>query len=467
MHVVGVLVLDPAGGEGFSVAGLRQVIADRLHLMPPFCRRLVQVPLALDKPYWHTDPDVDLGEHLFETVVPAPGDLRALGRLVGDIAEAPLDRTLPLWQLHIATGLSDGRVALIAKVHHSTMYGAAGAEFIAQLLDLTPEVSQPPARDGAPPAAPPGRATLLRRAMLRNAAVPVAAGRLVARTARGGAGAARSMVGLMTRHGRRALPPTPARTAISGNPTPAREAAFVSLPIDAVRQAKDAAGVTLNDAVLALVALASGGYLRRREALPGRPLVAGVPLNAGDGSVTGTNALATMMVALPVAVEDPLEVVRQVHDATVAAKAFTAVVGPGSIAELADLTTPALLSSVTWLTRSLGLATVQPSIFNVVVSNVMGPPIPLYLAGAKVAAIVPLGPLLGGAGMNITVLSNMDRLDVGIMACPDLVDDVWELVTDLPKRLGELLHALGLDPAEAAAPADSESPLASGDAAKR
>lgn len=447
MHVVGVLILDPAAGDGFSLDGLRQVIADRVHLIPPFCRRLVEVPLALDKPYWQIDPDVDIAEHVFDAVVPPPGDLRALGHLAGEIAEPVLDRSKPLWELHIATGLSDGCVALIAKVHHSTMYGAAGAEFIAQLLDLTPEISQPAPRDPdlADPAAAPGRTTLLRRALVRNLATPVAAGRLLGRGARGGLAAARSLAGAVTQFGRQAFPPTPARTAISGPPTPAREVAFTAVPIDAVRRAKDAAGVTLNDAVLALVALAVGGYLRERDALPGRSIVAGVPVNAGEGSVTGTNALATMMVALPVDVTDPVQMVHRVHENTVAAKAFTAAVGPGSIAELAELTTPALLSSVTWLTRSLGLAAAQPTLFNVVVSNVMGPPIPLYLAGAGVAAIVPLGPLLGGAGMNITVLSNMDRLDVGIMACPDLVEDVWAIAEDLPARLHEVLTALGAD----------------------
>jgi hypothetical protein len=131
-----------------------------------------------------------------------------------------------------------------------------------------------------------------------------------------------------------------------------------------------------------------------------------------------------------------------VHDATVAAKEFTSAVGSTAIAELADVTPPAALSFVTWLTRNLGLSTVQPALANLIVSNVMGPPIPLYLAGATVDAIYPLGPLLPGAGMNITVLSNLDRLDVGVMACPDLVSDVWEIVDALPGCLAELKQAV-------------------------
>ena len=127
------------------------------------------------------------------------------------------------------------------------------------------------------------------------------------------------------------------------------------------------------------------------------------------------------------------------HEATVAAKEFINVVGLSAVAELAEVTPPAMLSMVSWLTRTFGLESMQPPMANVVISNVMGPPIPLFLAGARVDAIYPLGPLLPGVGMNITVLSNLDRLDIGVMACPDVVDDVWEIVDLLPDAFKALL----------------------------
>src|SRR4051794_37141658 len=163
MHVVGVLLLDPAAGAGFSVEGLHRVIADRIHLMPPFCRRLVDVPLSLDKPYWHYETDIDLARHFVHERLATNGDLRSLGDLVGEIASTPLDRDRPLWELHVVEGLDDGRVALIAKVHHSTLYGAAGAEFIAQLLDLSPEGTETPPPEPGGGSSPPGRVDLLRR----------------------------------------------------------------------------------------------------------------------------------------------------------------------------------------------------------------------------------------------------------------------------------------------------------------
>jgi WS/DGAT/MGAT family acyltransferase len=442
MHVVGVLILDPAAGADYSAKRLRQVVADRLHLMPPFCRQLVEVPLSLDKPYWHYESAIDLDQHVVEERL-ATGDMRALGDLVGAIASRPLDRKRPLWELHVVSGLADDKVALIAKVHHSTLYGAAGAEFIAQLLDLSPEGSdvEAPPPDGASTPSP-GQLDLLRRTLLANVRRPWSIGRLVVSGGRSAVGTVGSLTGLVRRRGRSALPALAPRTAISGPLTESREAAFTALSLDDAKAVKDAGGVKLNDVVLAVVALALRRYLVARDAVPDRPLACAVPVNAGEGGSTGTNPLATMLVSLPGADLPPDDLLAAVYDATVAAKEFIDVIGMSGLAELADVTPPAMLSMVSWLTRTFGLESVQPPLANIVVSNVMGPPIELYLAGALVEAIYPLGPLLPGVGMNLTVLSNLDRLDVGVMACPDVVDDVWELVELLPGALADLKAAV-------------------------
>jgi diacylglycerol O-acyltransferase len=441
MHVVGVLVLQPAAGRSFSMQRLHEVIADRVPLMPPFCRRLIDVPMALDKPYWHYDTSLDLTAHVFDAQLAAPGDLRALGDLVGEIASSRLDRSRPLWELHIVGGLTGDRVAIVAKVHHSTLYGAAGAEFIAELLDLTPESPDRPEVVSEPPLPVPTRRTMTGRAVMSQLRTPLSAGRLLARAGRASTPAARALSAAIGRHGRSALPPAAPKLPISGAPTARRSAAFGALSLERVREVKNANGVTLNELVLATVALALRRYLVDRDMLPDRPVVAGVPVNLGEGVSSGTNSLATMLVALPVDIDDAAELIQAVHAASVAAKEFTAAIGSTAIAELAEITVPAAMSIVTWLTRSLGLATLQPTLLNLVVSNVAGPPIPLYLAGAQVEAIYPMGPLLTGAGMNITVLSNLDRLDVGIMACPDLVEDPWSLAESLEICLEELAKA--------------------------
>jgi diacylglycerol O-acyltransferase len=441
MHVVGVLVLDPAAGKGFSIDRLREVIAERVPLMAPFCRSLVEVPLDLDKPYWHYDTAVDLSQHVEYGRLPAPGDLHSLGDFVGKIAGELLDRSKPLWQMYVLEGFDGGRVAIVAKVHHCTLYGAAGAEFIAELLDLTPDSPDRPPVEVKEPLPIPSRTTLTGRAVRSGVRVPLEAARLVAKGGRSIPGAVRALGGVLSEHGRDALPPVAPGLPISGAPTVRRTAAFAALSLDEVKAVKTAHQVTINEVVLSTVALALRRYLGQREAVPDKPVVAGVPVNIGEGESEGTNALTTMLVGLPMDIDDPGELVQAVHTASATAKAFTAAVGLSAVNQLAEVTVPAALSFVTWFTRSIGVATLQPTMLNLVVSNVMGPPIPLYLAGAQVDAIYPMGPLLTGAGMNITVLSNLDRLDVGIMACPDLVDDAWALVESLPACLEKLTAA--------------------------
>ena len=320
MHVVGVLVLDPSAGDGFSIERLREVIVERVPLMPPFCRRLVEVPLDLDKPYWHYDTTIDVTEHVSYATLSAPGDLRALGDFVGEISSELLDRSKPLWQMYVVDGLADGRIAIVAKVHHSTLYGAAGAEFIAELLDLTPQSQPRPPHEPSDPAPVPSQTTLAGRAVRSQLRAPLDAARLIARGGRSAGSAIKGVTDALNRHGRRALPPAAPSLPISGSPTTRRTAAFTALSLERVRELKTANQVTLNEAVLAIVALAVRRYLADRDAVPSRPVVAGVPVNTGEGEAAGTNALTTMLVGLPMDIEDPGELIRAVHASSAAAK---------------------------------------------------------------------------------------------------------------------------------------------------
>ena len=442
MHVVGVLLLDPAAGENYSSDRLRQVMADRLHLMAPFRRRLVTVPLSLDRPYWHYEPTVDLDQHVFERTLPAPADLHALGAFVGAVAMELLDRSRPMWEMHIVNGLADGRVAIVAKIHHSSMYGAAGAEFIADLMDFDPagrtDIAQPEPREEPQE---PGLLTLARRTAVSQLKWPLRAGRVATGMARNTLTSAKALRTIVGRHGSAALPFTAPRSAISGTLTDQRTAAFAALPLELTKQTKAAAGVKVNDVVLAVVTMAVRDYLQKRDDVPDRPLVSACPMAAGEGATEGTNVLATMLVPLPLDIDDPAELLRTIHGSTLAAKEFVQDTGPEMVAQLADATPAGVLGLAGWLSRTLP-SLPQPPMQSLIISNVMGPPIPLYLAGAQVDAIYPLGPLMPGAGLNITVLSNTDRLDVGVLACPDIVDDVWEIVDAMPAALERLNAAV-------------------------
>lgn len=440
MHVVGVMLLDPAGGAGFSTERLREVIRDRLHLMPPFNRSLVQVPWHLDRPYWHYNDEVDLSKHIFTHTLDAPGDLQALGDLVGDISTELIDRSGPLWELHIVDGFTDGRVGVVAKIHHSTISGAAGADFIAQLMDLDPV-----GRTDLPEKVPhgkdiPGVPTLLGRAARNQLRWPVNVAKVVGGLGKNALTATKGVIQIVSRHGRDALPFTAPKVAISGAPTDKRIAAFGAISLSKAKEVKNAARGTVNDVLLTVVTMAIRDYLIKRGELPGRPIVVSVPVNAGDGKSEGTNQVGAMLVPLPMDEEDPAHLLHRIHDATIAAKAFTVATGKGTIYELADLVPHAVMNVAGMFMSMVGISALQPNMQNLIVSNVMGPPIPVFMAGAKIDAVYPMGPLMPGAGLNITVLSNMDRMDIGIMACPDLVDDAWEIADALPAALDKL-HA--------------------------
>ncbi|HUR50504.1 MAG TPA: wax ester/triacylglycerol synthase family O-acyltransferase [Mycobacteriales bacterium] len=428
-HVLGVMVLD-AAGTSFTKEGFRKVLEERLHLLPAFTRTLVEVPLHLDHPYWVREHDVVLDEHLFFTTCPAPGDLRALGDLVGEIGRGLLDRSRPLWEIHVVEGLEGGQVALVAKLHHATLYGAAGADMMANLLDLEPTV-------GAVEAAPeegvephPSTLSLLAKAGVHGVRRP--------------ASVVRGMLGTLGRIGgipgaALASVRTPPRSLINGQLTPARQAAFTTLDLEQLKAVKNAYGVKVNDVVLAAVTEGLRGYLLERGDLPSKPLVATVPMNLGAGQAAGTNKIANLLVPLPVLTEDAVDRLHQVAAASQDQKDASESLGPEALSQVIALVPPLLIKGGASAFDRLRLQRLLPPLLSLVVSNMQGPPIPLYCGGARVTAVYPMGPLIPTSGINITVLSNMGKMDVGILCCPDLVPDVWDLAEALPAAVQRLL----------------------------
>jgi diacylglycerol O-acyltransferase len=442
-HVLGVMLFDAAGSDGrFSIERFREVLEERIHLLPAFERRLVQVPLHMDHPYWIHDPHVDLDAHLHRITLPAPSDLQTLGALVGEIGSELLDRSRPLWELWLVEGLASGQVALVAKMHHSTLYGAAGADMMAHLLDFGPEGREieppPPSREETPPST----VGLVARAALNTARRPVrGAQTLVGSTRR--LGKMGGMVGrAVTKRSPVTLPFTaPKVDYINGRLTASREAAFTGVDFADIKAVKDAFGTKVNDVVLAAVTQSLRAYLVKRDALPKRPLVASVPMNIGAGVVEGTDKISALLVPLPVLTPDPVAQLREVAEFSRNSKGMIDALGTESIGDVAELVPPLLVVTGSKLYDGLGLSRLHPPLQSLVVSNMPGPPIPLYCAGARVDAVYPFGPLLPGAGLNITVLSNMGNLDVGLLGCPDLVPDLWEIADGFPAAVAELLTA--------------------------
>lgn len=442
-HVLGVMLFDAAGSAGrFSVERFREVLEERIHLLPAFERRLVMVPLHMDHPYWIHDPDVDLDKHLHRLTLAAPGDLHTLGALVGEIGSELLERDRPLWELWLVEGLATGQVALVAKMHHSTLYGAAGADMMAHLLDFGPEGRDieppPPAREENAPST----ASLVARAALNTARRPARGMQALAGSTKR-IGQMGGMVGrAVTQRSGVTLPFTAPKVAyINGRLTGAREAAFTGVDFADIKAIKDAFGTKVNDVVLAAVTQSLRQYLLKRDALPSRPLVASVPMNIGAGQVEGTDKISALLVPLPVLTEDPVDQLMEVAAFSRNSKGMIDALGTESISDVAELVPPLLVVTGSKLYDGLGLSRLHPPLQSLVVSNMPGPPIPLYCAGARVDAVYPFGPLLPGAGLNITVLSNMGNLDVGLLGCPDLVPDLWEIADGFPAAVAELRAA--------------------------
>ena len=446
MHVSMAAVLDPATVPGgYSYEKLRDLVGARLALAPVFRRRLVEVPFRLGHPYWVNDESFDLDYHMHRAVLPAPGGLEELGRFVGDVCSRQLDRSKPLWEMHVVEGLAGGKVAMVSKIHHSTIDGVSGAELLAQLFDLEPDPPRPelPAtRDVADTM--PSDLYLVARSLATRVTAPIDVTRLAWRTGR-------SI--LNVRHLRRtrpeskgALPLTTPRTSLNAAITPHRSVVFCSTSLDEVKELKRAVSTTVNDIILAVCTGALRNYLKERDELPEDPLVATVPVSVHPSTRhrRGANKVSAMFVSLPCGIDDPRERVETIRSATKGAKRQHNALGADVLLNWAEHATPNVFSAAARTYTRLRLAEHHRPIHSLIISNVPGPDFPLYMAGAEIVAAFPLGPVMDGAGLNITVMSYRGVLNWGLVACTESVPGLASLAAAIPVALEELRSAVGL-----------------------
>jgi WS/DGAT/MGAT family acyltransferase len=448
LHVSAVMVFEPATATSeeptYVFERVRQVVDERLHLVPPLRRRAVRVPFGLHHPVWVEDPDFDLDFHLRRSSVPAPGGPRELSALVGEVAGRPLDLDRPLWEMHVVEGLESGHFAIVAKLHHATIDGASGAEALAAFFDLGAEgrMVPPPAHAWRPDPLPTER-DLVAGALSSLTRQP----EQVANTLRRTVGAVR---GLAERNRRLreedGVDPPPApfsapRTSLNGAISAHRRFGFCHVPLEDVQTVRRAFGGTVNDVVLAGVAGALRRLLAERGEVLDDPLVAMVPMSTrslADAGMLG-NKVHAMLVSLATTVSDPIERLRVISAGTRLAKDQARVLSEDLLREWAQLAVPAVSSRVARLAGNLRIFDHVPALFNVLVSNIPGPEVPLWCAGGRLVALYPVGPLADGVGLNITVLSYTGTLYFGILGCRELVPEVDHLAHHLSDAFGELL----------------------------
>jgi WS/DGAT/MGAT family acyltransferase len=428
MHVTGVIIADTGAMDGeYEFDRIKQMLRSRLHLMPIFRRRVVEVPFSIDHPLWVEDPDFDLDRHVHRVRLTPPGGRAELAELVGDLASRPLDRSRPLWEMWVAEGAEDGTVALITKMHHAAIDGVTGADLMSQLFDFAPDSPDPePAAEPWVPDEVPNDTRLFADSVVSWASDPFRAVRAAARTVSSIAAVAQTAIGHEGDGPAPALPFTAPRTSFTRSLTPHRSVAFGQADLDDFKAVKNAFDCKINDVVLATCSVALRSYLIDHDDLPDQPLVVMCPVSVhGEGGETeGTNLVSSMAVHLPVDVEDPVEQLELIREGTKAAKEMQNAMGADLLQDITQFAPPVLFNQAMRLYTESGLADRHRPVQNGVISNVPGPPIPLYVAGAEVVAVYPLGPLIEGAGINITVISNRGNMDFGIIACPELAPDI-------------------------------------------
>jgi len=445
-HTLKIGVYDPSDDPTqYSFAWMKEMLAARLHRLPPFRWRLVPTPLGIHHPVFIEDPDFDLERHVFRVGVPAPGTIREMCEMISQIASVPLDRTRPLWEVWILEGMEDGKVGYVAKTHHALADGVASAELLGQFFTAEPDEEVPSEDPPWRPEAIPGWWKGLGRALIdmpRTALTEIPPTLRALRRARAQkAELARSGAPLPPKASD--APPAPFSRLI----TPHRAFACKSFALDDVKEIRAAFGTTINDVVLAAVSGALRRYLLERDELPGRPLVGSVPFSIRTEAERGTygNRVTTGYVSLRTDIDDPVKCLRACHEAASATKAYFRATEGAHLANWLEITHPSLTKLTGGVVRAReGRGSLAG---NVVVSNVPGPRHSLYLDKHRLAAFYSIGQIFDGTGLNLTVWSYTDQLNLSVLACRELVPDVWELVEHFERSLDELLEAARRNPA--------------------
>lgn len=435
MHTVkaAVIELDP-DRRGFDIDALRDVIGSRLNKLEPFTYQLVDIPFKFHHPMWRENCEVDLGYHIRPWRLPAPGRRRELDEAIGRIASTPLDRNHPLWEMYFVEGLADHRVAVVVKIHHALADGVASANLMARGMDLLPmPESGPPITDP-----PPTKRELMASAFadhLRHVARIPATVRYTADGLRRVRRSPRRLSPELTR------PFVPPPTFMNHILTTERRFATATLAFADVKQTGKRLGATINDMVLAISTGALRTLLLRYDGTA-EPLLASVPVSYdfSPERISG-NRFTGMLVALPSDADDPLERVRLSHENAVSAKESHHLMGPELISRWAAYWPPAATEAVfRWASSRDG----QNKVLNLNISNVPGPRERGRVGGALVTEIYSVGPLTAGSGLNITVWSYVDQLNISVLSDGSTVKDPHEVTEAMVADFIEIRRAAGI-----------------------
>lgn len=464
MHVASLHRFDlPAGYRKNFANEIRRQLARRLHLAPVLTRKLAPMPLQFANPVWVEEPAPDLDWHVTSLRLPAPGTNEQLEDCAGELHSQLLDRSRPLWQITVIEGLESGQVAYYVKIHHALLDGQAGVMLAQVLFDIAPKPPAARRKKAAPAdeaagsdasaesAESPGLLALAGAALKHDAAqyikfvrhLPEVVTTLAGLLGVGGAGKAAPPKGSPKDPAKGGLgqnfafgPKTPLNGPITGE----RGFAGISLPLDALKGLAAQHEAKLNDIVLALCSGALRRYLAAHGGVPRKPLIATMPISLRRPGDTEYTTQATLsLVNLQTHVADPFKRLGAIRDAAGAVKALARTAKNVIPTDFPSIGVPWLLQSLATLYGKSKLAGAIPPIANVVISNVPGPPMPLYAAGARMTDYWPLSITEHGVGLNITVMSYAGTVGFGFTTARCAVPDARELTAALTEAFDELL----------------------------
>ena len=419
-HVGLLIVLDPADRPGFDFEHFRQQCIERVSLVPHFRWKLHTVPLGLDRPYWVEDEHFSFDHHIKRIALPQPGDHATLCDVAANLYARHLDRTKPLWEIWLIEGLEDGKFAYLQKFHHCMMDGEGAFKFIEIICDLEPDPHVPRTVDPSIGNARAGKVPSYPERS-RNAWRHIA--KLPGEAARNAYDILRPRILEQLTWPRkppedRAVVPV---TSFNGEISSERAMAFTSIPMKDLKKIKSHFDVSLNDVILALASSAIRRYLLVHSDLPVEPLRTNIPVSLrSETDNSMSNKVTNTTVTLATDLDDPVARLREINRESEQAKA-RAHSGGKSVVELFQMMPPILISSVMGSLPSEQAPQIIGA--NLIVSNVRGMPVPMYIAGARIENMYPMSIITAGMGINFTCVSYNNSMDFGIIVDPDQVPD--------------------------------------------
>jgi len=450
MHGGGLLIFDPSTSpQPWTLAHVRSHLLRLMPVMPPLRRRLVEVPLGLTAPVWVEDPEFDIDDHLHSLGVPAPGGDHELAAVTDEIGSLLLDWRRPLWDLWFLDGLADGRKAIMLRMHHAAIDGMGGVEMIFQMFSTEPAAEVVSVPDDAwKSERVPSQADMLIRSVPTLAMRPLRTIQAITDLSKG----------LLKNRIEAFLSPkddkpdTNAGARLFSGPRlpfneiphgiPHKSTAWANIAMPDVKRIRELHGCTVNDVALTIATAALRRWLIDHDALPAGPITCGNPVNTRTVDDNGVfeNKFAIFSLKLPVEVDDPIERLEVINRATTAAKESVKSSDSNAVENLFQILAPGFTELVVNGLNS-GLGSKAPAPFNTLVTNVQGPPVPLYLAGAKLERMHIQMMQTSGMSLIVAVMTYAGQMFVTIVGHRENTPDIWTIPEEMHKEISALLNA--------------------------